>query len=572
MHFATLVPALAVVASASPLRRDAAIRDSPSGTYAPTTAACPLTGGPVIRQGPTVDPLEAAYIQAKTVTSLDDWTAYLNGVGLEGLDVSIFVPSADKAVAGKTMPILSFAVSGGGQRAMLVGGGILAAFDNRNATAVAAKSGGVLQLAQYAAGLSGGSWCLGSWSLAGFPSFEGMRDEVWNMTQNYFTPPSNDATQDADAAASIALKQAAGAPVSVIDAYGRILAYHLVNDSRPATDVTSGPGAATLWSSIKDTPLFKAKSAPFTIIISTARVLGNIYDGIANPIYESTPYHFGTNLPSSGGLFVPIEYLGTKFESGKPSTPICMKGFDNAGFLMGCSGNIFGAPIQLAEGAINVSAISNSVEINKALGQVPDEKLDNGRVVNPFLGLSAATGFPATSDAELALLDGGLGTENVPFWPLMQPEREIDVIIAIDGSADTNNYPDGQEIYHTYQKSLQPGYGRTPFPVGLNLHPVFFGSDCIAQPNNVSTPLILYLPNYFVNYPTNTSTGANSYTDAQTHGFFANGLGIATQNGSKTWPKCMACALIDAQQVRNGDSRSPECSACFEQYCYKNTM
>jgi hypothetical protein len=32
---------------------------------------------------------------------------------------------------------------------MLVGGGILAAFDSRNATTVAAKSGGVLQLAQY---------------------------------------------------------------------------------------------------------------------------------------------------------------------------------------------------------------------------------------------------------------------------------------------------------------------------------------------------------------------------------------------------------------------------------------
>lgn len=63
-----------------------------------------------------IDPREAAYIQAKTVTSLGDWTSYLENVGLEGLDISQFVPSAKDAVAGQNIPIISFAVSGGGQR------------------------------------------------------------------------------------------------------------------------------------------------------------------------------------------------------------------------------------------------------------------------------------------------------------------------------------------------------------------------------------------------------------------------------------------------------------------------
>ena len=75
-----------------------------------------------------------------------------------------------------------------------------------------------------------------------------------------------------------------------------------------------------------------------------------------------------------------------------------------------------------------MTAISDNSAINKALGNVPDEMLDNGRVslvhrpspgalylkvemqvVNPFIGLASATGYPATNDAELALLDGGLG-------------------------------------------------------------------------------------------------------------------------------------------------------------------
>ena len=57
-------------------------------------------------------------------------------------------------------------------RAMLVGGGVMAALDGRSPDAVAAKTGGILQLAQYLVGLSGGSWMTGSWALANFPSFE----------------------------------------------------------------------------------------------------------------------------------------------------------------------------------------------------------------------------------------------------------------------------------------------------------------------------------------------------------------------------------------------------------------
>lgn len=78
----------------------------------------------------------------------------------------------------------------------------------------------------------------------------------------------------------------------------------------------------------------------------------------------------------------------------------------------------------------------------------------------------------------------------------------MDVIIAVDTSADTKNFPDGQEIYHTYQKSLLPGYQSfAPFPVipapeefvalGLNSRPVFFGSGCSNSTTAPKTPLIV---------------------------------------------------------------------------------
>lgn len=46
------------------------------------------------------------------------------------------------------------ATSGGGLRASLYGAGTIAALDSRNETNI----GGLLQLAEYSSGLSGGSW------------------------------------------------------------------------------------------------------------------------------------------------------------------------------------------------------------------------------------------------------------------------------------------------------------------------------------------------------------------------------------------------------------------------------
>jgi lysophospholipase len=110
--------------------------------------------------------------------------------------------------------------------------------------------------------------------------------------------------------------------------------------------------------------------------------------------------------------------------------------------------------------------------------------------------------------------------------------------------------------------------------LGLNTRPVFFGSTCTNS--GPSTPLIVYLPNYFVSYPTNTQTLQVQYSKDQQLGFFQNGFDLATQShesrNSSTvapkWSTCLACALVDAQGKRNGAARSAECGKCFAKYCY----
>ena len=123
--------------------------------------------------------------------------------------------------------------------------------------------------------------------------------------------------------------------------------YNLISDSNP-----EGPGgvfvttcqqraslklrtclAAATWSSIRNTPGFKNHTSLFPIILSAGRAKGDIAIDLDSPLYESTPFTFSTNLPSSGGLSVPMEYLGTHFDKGVPSSTACIKGFDSAGFV-----------------------------------------------------------------------------------------------------------------------------------------------------------------------------------------------------------------------------------------------
>lgn len=62
----------------------------------------------------------------------------------------------------------------------------MAAYDNRNETTVAAGFG-ILQLAQRIAGLSGGSWCVGSWALSGFPRWQGKLSNIEDKFRIFIT-------------------------------------------------------------------------------------------------------------------------------------------------------------------------------------------------------------------------------------------------------------------------------------------------------------------------------------------------------------------------------------------------
>ena len=124
----------------------------------------------------------------------------------------------------------------------------------------------------------------------------------------------------------------------------------------------------------------------------------------------------------------------------------------------------------------------------------------------------------------------------------------------------------------------QAGFGAYPYPAiptpahfiseGRNKRISFIGSSCLSDyrsPKEPITPLIIYIPKYNINFATNTSSSTTQYSVVEQQGFYSNGFAIATAGKNK---ECLACAIIDAQQTRNGVARTTQCEACFDDYCF----
>jgi lysophospholipase len=181
--------------------------------------------------------------------------------------------------------------------------------------------------------------------------------------------------------------------------------------------------------------------------------------------------------------------------------------------------------------------------------------------------------------------------ENIPFHPLLWEERNVDVIIAIDSSADTNNWPNGTAMVATYQRSQQHGNDEraaNPFPKipsqntfvnkGLNNKPTFFGCPSEYTPNvdmKENTPFVIYLPNSPYSYMSNFSTTAMSYSDNERDDIITNGLNVVTRGQGKVdnqWPQCLACGIILRALQRRGIEIPNQCGDCFKEYCWNGEV
>jgi lysophospholipase len=525
--------------------------------------------------------------------------AFLERVKIDGFDVgNYFNTHRDNTTA---LPNIALSFSGGGYRALLNGAGGLAAFDDRTAGSTnAGHLGGLLQASTYVSALSGGGWMIGSIYANNFTSVEAITSQgndtsIWQFQNSLFEGPPTRGIQLLSTAQYFenlistvndkADSDAGNFNTSITDLYGRGLSFQLINASDGAPAYT--------FSSIQDGPKFSTGEAPMPILVADERSPGDLIISLNATVFEFNPYEMGSFDPTTYG-FAPLKYIGSNFSQGQlPQDQSCIAGFDNLGFVMGTSSSLFNQ-IFLTLDSFNVPDIVRNLasSILTRIGRDSNDIADY--TPNPFYQFHTETN-PSASHKRLTLVDGGEDLQNIPLNPVIQPVRQVDVIFAVDSSADTieaddpsQNWPNGTALVATYQRANTPIMNSTSFPyipgqdtfvaLGLNNRPTFFGcnSKNVTKGNNIP-PLIVYLPNSPYVFWSNTSTFDKlSYTLGERAGMIENGYDVVTQGnstreGASNWPTCVGCAVLSRSLERNGQAVPDVCKQCFQQYCWNGT-
>lgn len=252
------------------LTAQASAQAAAAAAYAPQFTTCP-DGTNLVREvgldasKQTLSDGETAYVSARTKDVLPGaWSAYLDNVKkASAVKLPDYVDLILNNSCGmEAFPKLGIATSGGGHRAAIVGAGILNALDGRNQSSVSAGTGGLLQAATYLAGLSGGSWLVGSLSEGNFPTIHdlvfGSDTTTGWQTQLDLLAPSTNATEVGEYIVTIITelmyKWAEGFPVTIADVWARALSRHFVQGTTASNllDSSLTHGAGVTLSSITE--------------------------------------------------------------------------------------------------------------------------------------------------------------------------------------------------------------------------------------------------------------------------------------------------------------------------------
>jgi lysophospholipase len=318
------------------------------------------------------------------------------------------------------------------------------------------------------------------------------------------------------------------------------------------------------------------------IIVAVERTSGQLQIASNSTIVEFNPWEMGSFDPGLDA-FAPLKYVGSDFQNGTIGrNGVCVAGVDNAGFVMGTSASLFN------QAFLQISKVEGAPDflieaINNTLADIGEENRDIANWPNPFYKYNSKNNSNADSTI-LTLVDGGEDYQNIPFHPLLVSDRHVDVIFAIDGSADTKTrWPNGTALVATYERSKANVSTRNnEFPkvpdqntfinLGLNMHPTFFGCD--TDSGNSSGPLIVYLPNAPYSYESNFTTFDLEYSNNERNQIVRNGYNVATMgNGTmdSDWPACVGCAVLARSLARTGTDIPSKCAECFQRYCWNGT-
>jgi lysophospholipase len=337
------------------------------------------------------------------------------------------------------------------------------------------------------------------------------------------------------------------------------------------------------FSSIAGDTEFSTGAAPMPIVVAIERPPGQLMMWENSTVIEFNPWEMGS-YDSSNPAFAPLRYIGSNFTNGHlPSNVTCVAGFDNAGFVVGTSSSLFNqAFLQIQDYSDAPNFLLQA--INNTLARIGEKNNDVSLWPNPFYQYNIGSN-QNSNYTTLTLVDGGEDLQNLPLNPLTSSLRQVDVILAVDSSADTPTaWPNGTSLVATYQRS-DDGFAPSnrefpPVPdqnsfvnLGLNRWPTFFG--CEAKNTTDAGPLIVYLPNTPYSFFSNVSTFDLEYTTEERDKIIQNGYDVVTMGNASVdpqWPACLGCAILSRSFDRTKTAPPPMCVDCFKRYCWNGTV
>ncbi|KAH3675644.1 hypothetical protein WICMUC_002561 [Wickerhamomyces mucosus] len=559
---------------------DTSLAWSPTNGYAPGNVTCPDNAN-FIRKASGLSSKESEWLEKRNAQTQPALKDFLERADISDFDVDEFFSTLTSNVT------IGLAYSGGGYRAMLNGAGQLSALDSRTRNANETGLGGLFQSTTYLAGLSGGNWLTGSVALNNWTTIEELvyndqGDGVWDLSDSIFDSGGwnifSTLERFKDIGDAIGDKEDAGYNTSLTDIWGRALSYQFFGSDNDAS-------AGLTFSTIQATEEFQNGSVPFPISVADGRVPGTYIISLNSTVFEFNPFELGS-WDNSLYAFTELDYIGSKVTNGTPDSDVCVQGYDNGGFVLGTSSSLFNQFIL----QLNTTGLSGSIYslINHYLTSL-SEDYDDIAIYdnNPFYKTEYGDSSSTLESQYLYLCDGGEDLQNIPLTPLVQPERDVDVIFAFDNSADTDDYlPDGASLVATYERQFGSQGNGTSFPYvpdvntfishNLTTKPTFFG--CYAS--NLTSlaripPLVVYVPNIPYTYWTNTSTFKMSYSQQEKEAIVQNGYEVSSRYNltiDSDWQKCVSCAIIQRQLEHTNATQPDECKECFDNYCWDGTL
>ena len=371
---------------------------------------------------PLVEPREIDDIVVTCRNELDiHENEYLNARFMKSKKaIESLLDMEEGSLGEECTPRIAFCGSGGGARAMLCTIGALQGLDDIN----------VIDCLTYAAGLSGSTWALSVWEGLNLSTNELAENVKYKFEHGHMIVPTAPVIPEWKEIVKSKFIYNHSKVNFVNDIYAAQLSVHLLRDSVP-------PTTKFVLSDFRKTANLSEGKYPFPIFVSALQEPSTEYQW-----FEFTPYTIGC---SEYDCFIPSELFGRKFCSGKlrknneKSVEICLA------YLLATFASAFCAPWRRVADEffekMEVQPISllseNLTEYREGFsGLLMKLKLSENHALEPpqfrnfMYGLHRS---PVRKLKYIPLVDAGIDF-NLPFPPLLEPLRNIDIIIASNAS------------------------------------------------------------------------------------------------------------------------------------------